>query len=89
ISRQKRDDLLSQGGHWVRQVYGVVQQYRSVAVTRDDIRLQTQVGMDAVKRLGEPDEDIMSGASRSAFSPPLNKTSELTASTSSKKGAKA
>ena len=22
ISRQKRDDLLSQGGHWVRQVYG-------------------------------------------------------------------
>ncbi|PNU40651.1 PFL_4669 family integrating conjugative element protein [Serratia marcescens] len=89
ISRQKRDDLLSQGGHWVRQVYGVVQQYRSVAVTRDDIRLQTQVGIDAVKRLGEPDADIMSGTSRSAFSPPFNKTSVLTASTSSKKGAKA
>lgn len=71
ISRQKRDDLLSQGGHWVRQVYGVVQQYRSVAATRDDIRLQTPAGIDAVKRLGQPDADIMSGAKRSAFSPPL------------------
>ncbi|MBH2547630.1 DUF1845 family protein, partial [Serratia marcescens] len=74
--------------HWVRQVYGVVQQYRSVAVTRDDIRLQTPVGMEAVKRLGEPDADIMSGTSRSAFSPPLNKTSVPTSPTSSKKGAK-
>ncbi|WP_232043301.1 PFL_4669 family integrating conjugative element protein [Serratia marcescens] len=71
ISRQKRDDLLSQGGHWVRQVYGVVQQYRSVAATRDDIRLQTPAGIDAVKRLGQPDADIMSGAKRSAFSPAL------------------
>ncbi|EMP6396101.1 TIGR03761 family integrating conjugative element protein [Pluralibacter gergoviae] len=71
ISRQKRDELLSQGGHWVRQVYGVVQQYRSVAVMRDDIRLQTPAGIDAVKRLGQPDADIMSGAKRSAFSPPL------------------
>ncbi|MGP1065260.1 PFL_4669 family integrating conjugative element protein [Serratia sp. CY56810] len=71
ISRQKRDDLLSQGGHWVRQVYGVVQQYRSVAATRDDIRLQTPAGIDAVKRLGPPDADIMSGAKRSAFSPAL------------------
>lgn len=85
ISRQKRDDLLSKGGHWVRQVYGVVQQYRSVAVTRDDLRLQTQIGMEAVKRLGEPDEDIMSGSSRSSFSPPL----KAPALSSSKKGDKA
>nr|WP_159465053.1 TIGR03761 family integrating conjugative element protein [Scandinavium goeteborgense] len=89
ISRQKRDDLLSQGGHWVRQVYGVVQQYRSVAVTRDDVRLQTQVGIDAVKRLGEPAEDIMSGTSRSSFSPPLSKTSVLVLPGIDNKGAKA
>jgi hypothetical protein len=58
-------------------------------VTRDDIRLETPAGKDAITRFGMPDDDIMSGASRSAFSPPLNKTSVLTPSTSSKKGAKA
>jgi hypothetical protein len=67
----------------------VVQQYRSVAVTRDDIRLQTQVGIDAVKRLGEPAEDIMSGTSRSSFSPALSKTSVLALPGIANKGANA
>lgn len=73
ISRQRRDDLLSLGGHWVRQVYGVVQQYRSLDVTREDIRQQTPAGIEAVQRLGEPDADIMNGIKRSAFSPPLRR----------------
>lgn len=89
ISRSQRDTLLDRGGHWIRSVYGVVQHYRPVNVTRDDIRLETPAGKDAITRFGMPDEDIMSGASRSAFSPPLNKTSVLTSNTSSKKGAKA
>ncbi|BEM75691.1 hypothetical protein SME36J_51140 (plasmid) [Serratia marcescens] len=91
ISRQKRDDLLSQGGHWVRQVYGVVQQYRSVAVSREDLRLQTPAGIDAIKRLGEPDAEILSGAVRSAFSPPLRQQPEAQPATEPKpkKGGKA
>jgi len=84
ISRSERDTLLDRGGHWIRSVYGVVQHYRPAKVTRDDIRLETLAGKDAITRFGMPDEDIMSGAIRSSFSPPL-KTSALI---SSKKGVK-
>ncbi|OSM94918.1 PFL_4669 family integrating conjugative element protein [Lonsdalea populi] len=89
ISRQKRDDLLSKGGHWVRQVYGVVQQYRSVSVTRDDIRLQTPAGLEAIKRLGEPDADILTGVKRSTFSPSLRNPVTVSADSSSDKGGNA
>lgn len=88
ISRQKRDDLLSQGGHWVRQVYGVVQQYRSVAVTRDDIRLQSPAGIEAAIRLGEPDADVLNGVKRSTFSPPLRESGVSTSASSLKMGGK-
>jgi integrating conjugative element protein (TIGR03761 family) len=75
ISRNERDNYLDRAGHAVRQVYGVIQPYRSIPVTRDDITGQTARGLEAIKRLGEPDADIMSGKRRSAFSPPLQKRS--------------
>ncbi len=78
ISRSERDTLLDRGGHWIRSIYGVVQHYSPVNVTRDDIRQQTPAGIDAVKRLGEPDADILSGAVRSTFSPPLRQQPEAT-----------
>ncbi|MGP0838187.1 PFL_4669 family integrating conjugative element protein [Serratia sp. CY85251] len=91
ISRSERDALLDRGGHWIRSVYGVVQHYRPINITREDIRLQTPAGIDAVKRLGEPDADILSGAVRSTFSPPLRQQPALPRSTEAKpkKGGKA
>ncbi|MBU3893255.1 TIGR03761 family integrating conjugative element protein [Serratia rubidaea] len=73
ISRSVRDTLLDQGGHWIRRVYGVVQHYRHVNVTRDDIRLGTPAAKDAIARFGEPKAKVMSGELRSSFSPPLRK----------------
>lgn len=88
ISRSERDTLLDRGGHWIRRVYGVVQHYRPVKVTRDDIRLGTPAGKDAVARFGEPSADIMSGKLRSSFSPPLRKPYVETSAASSKEGGK-
>jgi integrating conjugative element protein (TIGR03761 family) len=73
ISRQRRDGLLNQGGHLVRRIYGILRSWPRVDVTRADILNQTPRGVDAVSRLGIPDEAIMSGAVRSSFSPPLRR----------------
>lgn len=71
ISRAQRDQYLNRGGHAVRQVYGVIQPYYTVAVNRNDIINLTARGKDALTRLGEPDPDIFSGKKRSSFSFPL------------------
>lgn len=71
ISRSQRDQYLSNGGHVIRQVYGVIQPYRTVAVNRDDIVNLTTRGKEAIERLGQPDPDIFFGKKRSSFSSPL------------------
>lgn len=75
ISRQRRDELLSQGGHLIRKIYGILHPWRPLSVTRHDIENRTPEGQKAIDRLGEPDPDIMSGKRRSPFSPPLQKRS--------------
>jgi integrating conjugative element protein (TIGR03761 family) len=71
LSRQRRDALLKLGAHRVLSVYGILRSWRRVVVSRADILNQTPQGIAAVARLGKPDDDIMSGALRSSFSPPL------------------
>ncbi|EIY1868526.1 TIGR03761 family integrating conjugative element protein, partial [Escherichia coli] len=71
ISRTKRDELLNQGGYAVRRIYGIIQNYKSVSVTRADILSGTARGKEAVNRMGEPDPDVMSGKKRSVYSPPV------------------
>lgn len=75
ISRQRRDELLSQGGHLIRKIYGILRPWRPFSVTRQDIESRTPEGQKAIDRLGEPDPEIMSGKRRSSFSPPLQKRS--------------
>lgn len=75
ISRQRRDELLSQGGHLIRKIYGILRPWRPLSVTSQDIESRTPEGQKAIDRLGEPDPDIMSGKRRSSFSPPLQKRS--------------
>ncbi|MDE1491947.1 PFL_4669 family integrating conjugative element protein [Xenorhabdus bovienii] len=71
ISRSERDTLLHNGSRVIRQIYGLVRSYRPLKVTRADIEEKTPAGLDAIKWLGEPDPDILSGRLRSDFSPPL------------------
>jgi len=71
ISRAQRDQYLNRGGHAVRQVYGAIQPYYTVAVNRSDIINLTARGKEVLARLGEPDPDIFSGKKRSSFSSPL------------------
>lgn len=76
ISRSQRDQFLEKGSKAVRGVYGLIQNYRTVPVTYDDIRNKTERGLDAISRLGEPDPAIMSGEKRSSFSSLNTMTSE-------------
>ncbi|MBU9819858.1 TIGR03761 family integrating conjugative element protein [Rahnella sp. BCC 1045] len=75
ISRTKRDQLLSEGGRLIRQIYGSVISYRSLAVSRLDAVENNAVWQQAVLDLGEPDVDVLLGNRRSAFSPPVNEAS--------------
>ncbi|MBD2785520.1 TIGR03761 family integrating conjugative element protein [Xenorhabdus sp. DI] len=71
ISRSERDASLHNGSHAIRRIYGIVRSYRSLPVTRRDIEAKTPAGLEAIKQLGEPCPEILSGQLRSAFSPPL------------------
>ncbi|MBD2806693.1 TIGR03761 family integrating conjugative element protein [Xenorhabdus sp. ZM] len=73
ISRSERDTLLHHGSRVIRQIYGLVRSYRALKVSRADIEEKTPAGLEAIKLLGEPDPDILSGRLRSGFSPPLRK----------------
>ncbi|MCH5049197.1 PFL_4669 family integrating conjugative element protein [Pectobacterium aquaticum] len=72
ISRATRDQYLDKGGYAIRQIYSIVQNYRAVAVTRNDILTKTPAGLKAIELYGEPDADIMSGKVRSSFSARLS-----------------
>ncbi|KHS98147.1 hypothetical protein RC88_05165 [Pectobacterium parvum] len=72
ISRATRDQYLDKGGYAIRQIYSIVQNYRAVTVTRDDILARTPAGLKAIELYGEPDADIMSGKVRSSFSARLS-----------------
>ncbi|CDL84200.1 PFL_4669 family integrating conjugative element protein [Xenorhabdus szentirmaii] len=69
ISRSERDALLHNGSRVIRQIYGLVRSYRPLKVTRADIEEKTPAGLEAIKWLGEPEPDILSGRLRSGFSP--------------------
>lgn len=75
VSRHRRDELLSYGGHLIRKIYGILRPWRPLSVTRQDIENRTPEGVKAIERLGEPDPDVMSGKRRSSFSPSLQKRS--------------
>ena len=75
ISRTKRDQLLREGGRLIRQIYGSVISYRSVAVSRLDAVENNAVWQQAVLELGDLDTDVLLGKRRSAFSPPVNESS--------------
>jgi integrating conjugative element protein (TIGR03761 family) len=76
ISRSQRDDFLEKGSKAIRVVYGLIKNYRTVPVAYEDITNKTSRGLDAIKRLGQPDPDVISGKKRSSFSPLTAVTSE-------------
>ncbi|AUH01908.1 TIGR03761 family integrating conjugative element protein [Pectobacteriaceae bacterium CE70] len=75
VSRAKRDQLLSEGGRLIRQIYGSVVPYRSLPVYRQDAVENNDVWQQAVLELGEPDIDVLLGNRRSSFSPPIHESS--------------
>src|SRR5471030_292852 len=75
ISRAKRDQLLSEGGRLIRQIYGSVVRYKSFEVSRQDATEKNATWLQAINDLGEPDMDVLLGKRRSAFSPPVNEAS--------------
>ncbi|BFI52557.1 MULTISPECIES: PFL_4669 family integrating conjugative element protein [Yersinia pseudotuberculosis complex] len=75
ISHQQRYDRLSDGSRLVREIYGSVMSYRSVAVSRLDAIENNTVWQQAISELGEPNAGVLLGTRRSIFSPPINESS--------------
>ncbi|MDR3430712.1 MAG: TIGR03761 family integrating conjugative element protein [Rouxiella aceris] len=75
VSRIKRDQLLSEGGRLLRQIYGSVVSYRSLPVSRQDAVEDNDVWRQAILELGEPDVAVLLGDRRSTFSPPVHEAS--------------
>lgn len=81
ISHAQRDDYLRRGAQSIHRSYGLVLGYRSSGITRRDIALWNDETLsnaqhqDVIKLMGEIDEAVLLGKSRSSFSPPVNKES--------------
>ncbi|CDM91123.1 PFL_4669 family integrating conjugative element protein [Xenorhabdus bovienii] len=71
ISTNKRDLVLTESGHRVRQAFGVVTRYRSFPISRGSLNVESEEYRTAVKIMGDLDHGILTGAKRSSFSPPL------------------
>jgi len=75
VSRTARDQLLSDGGRLIRQIYGSVVGYRSLAVSRQDAAENNETWRRALAELGEPDRAVLLGTRRSVFSPAAHEAS--------------
>jgi len=75
VSRTARDQLLSDGGRLIRQIYGSVVSYRSTAVSRQDAAENNETWRQALAELGEPERAVLLGTRRSVFSPAAHEAS--------------
>nr|WP_310615669.1 TIGR03761 family integrating conjugative element protein [Pantoea cypripedii] len=73
INRFKRNELLRKCANQIRKVYSLTHRYRTLKVTRADLFTHTPKALDAIKKMGYPDTEIIIGKKRSSFSPPLKK----------------
>ncbi|WP_050570771.1 PFL_4669 family integrating conjugative element protein [Dickeya zeae] len=74
ISRNERDDYLSNGSRILRAIYAIVQGYRAGSVTRQDVMDNSEAYQKALSsyRLKELNPAILDGSRRASFCAPLN-----------------
>jgi len=71
IGRRDMERWLDEGGHILRSLFGVAQQYKSFGTTREDIAANNAKALEAMACFGALPQDILDGSRRSEFAPPI------------------
>lgn len=72
ITRKQSRDWLEAGARLLRQCFGIVETYRSLGITRQDVRENTARYQEVLKNIGMPlPEDVLSGEKRAEFAPEI------------------
>ncbi|PSS58897.1 PFL_4669 family integrating conjugative element protein [Pseudomonas sp. BBP2017] len=71
IGRVNMETWIDGGAHLLRSLFGLAQRYRLAGVSRDDMAANNARAREAIDRFGIPPQDILEGARRSQFAPPI------------------
>jgi len=75
IDRSTLERWLNDGGHALRSLFSLAQQYRYSGACRDDFAANNAVARAAREKFGELPQDVLEGTRRSRFAPPINRRS--------------
>jgi integrating conjugative element protein (TIGR03761 family) len=80
IDRSTLERWLNEGAHALRSLFSLAQQYRYSGCTRDDFAAKNAAARAALEKLGELPQEVLEGALRSRYAPPIIRRSALAAS---------
>lgn len=75
IDRKAMELWLDEGAHLLRSAFTLAQKYRYTGASRDDFAANNAVARSALEKYGELPRDVLEGARRSRFAPPIQKRS--------------
>ncbi|WP_297185342.1 PFL_4669 family integrating conjugative element protein [uncultured Porticoccus sp.] len=75
IDRSTLERWLNDGGHALRSLFSLAQQYRYSGACRDDFAANNAAARAAREKFGELPQDVLEGTRRSRFAPPMSRRS--------------
>tara|TARA_R110002167_G_scaffold790_5_gene3416 strand:+ start:3411 stop:4196 length:786 start_codon:yes stop_codon:yes gene_type:complete len=75
IDRSTLERWLNDGGHALRSLFSLAQQYRYSGACRDDFAANNAAARTAREKFGELPQDVLEGTRRSRFAPPISRRS--------------
>ena len=78
IDRHTLERWLNEGGHALRSLFSLAQQYRYSGTQRDDFAANNAAARAALEKYGELPQDVLEGTRRSRYAPPIVRRSPLT-----------
>ena len=75
IDRSTLERWLNDGGHALRSLFSLAQQYRYSGACRDDFAANNAAARAAREKFGELPQDVLEGTRRSRFAPPISRRS--------------
>jgi len=75
IDRHTLERWLNDGGHALRSLFSLAQQYRYSGACRDDFAANNAAAWAAKEKFGDLPQDVLEGTRRSRFAPPINRRS--------------
>tara|TARA_R110001599_G_scaffold192503_1_gene387936 strand:+ start:56397 stop:57182 length:786 start_codon:yes stop_codon:yes gene_type:complete len=87
IDRSTLERWLNDGGHALRSLFSLAQQYRYSGACRDDFAANNAAARAAREKFGELPQDVLEGTRRSRFAPPISRRSPRQAPVSENPGA--